>query len=432
MEKGLIFTYLLTFGGAVAALFDPFVGLLVYVGFSILKPDALWFWSIPPWHYSRVVAIGLLTGWALQGFGCWQIGRARGLVVALVGFWAWSGCAAIMAPDQAVAWRFVESTGKIVLPFLVGITTIDSMQKLKQLTWVILLSQGYVAYSLNLSYYSGYNRALEEGFAGMDNNCVAISMVTCVGLGFFLGLHAEKAWQKALAFGSAVLMAHVVMFSFSRGGLLALIITGAVAFWLIPKRPLQYLAFGVMLLLCLRLAGREVTERFLTTFTDPEARDTSARNRLDYWSYCWDSMQRRPLLGVGPDHWPQVVVKQYGRTSAEAHSVWLQIGAELGIPGLCLIVLFFGGCIIRLWPLARERTKCADPWSLHLSRMVVASIVGFAISGQFVSLKGLELPYYIVLVGAGVLKISQPPRPAMIALRLPTGTSDRPRMALAS
>ena len=37
-----------------------------------------------------------------------------------------------------------------------------------------------------------------------------------------------------------------------------------------------------------------------------------------------------------------------------------------------------------------------------VARMVWASLVGFFVSAQFVSLEGLELPYYITLVGLGI------------------------------
>jgi hypothetical protein len=38
--------------------------------------------------------------------------------------------------------------------------------------------------------------------------------------------------------------------------------------------------------------------------------------------------------------------------------------------------------------------------------MVIASLCGFAVAAQFVSLDFLEPPYYIALLGAGVLKLS--------------------------
>ena len=155
----------------------------------------------------------------------------------------------LQAPNQVVAQGYVEALAKIVLPFLVGITNVDSIRKLKQMTWVILLSQGYVALEMNLSYYSGFNRVLEIGFAGMDNNAVSIAMVTSAGMAFFFGLEAPGWWRKALAITSAGLMVHVVLFAMSRGGMLALTITGLVSMKLIPKRPKHYVALTLALLM---------------------------------------------------------------------------------------------------------------------------------------------------------------------------------------
>ena len=67
--KGLIFTYVLTYGGALLAVFNPYVGLLIYVCFAIIKPEAMWHWNVPIGNYSRIVAIGLLLGWLLNGMG---------------------------------------------------------------------------------------------------------------------------------------------------------------------------------------------------------------------------------------------------------------------------------------------------------------------------------------------------------------------------
>src|SRR6185437_11732346 len=161
--KGLLFTYALTYGGAAAALINPFHGLLVYVAFAILRPQLLWYWSVPAGNYSRIVAAGLLLGWALHSFGKWRFGRATGSVWALAALLAWSiVSAATQAENKQLAWGFVEIFAKIVLPFLVGITTIDSLKKLKQLAWVILLCEGYLALEFNLWYLGGYNRLWQE------------------------------------------------------------------------------------------------------------------------------------------------------------------------------------------------------------------------------------------------------------------------------
>src|SRR5262249_58493475 len=121
MEKGLIFTYVLTYGGAVVALFNPFYGLLVYICFAIIKPDAMWFWAVPQGNYSRIVAVALLAGWALNGFGHWSWGRGRAIILLLVAYWGWAALTAVIAPNPPLAAEVVTAIAKVTLPVLVGI-----------------------------------------------------------------------------------------------------------------------------------------------------------------------------------------------------------------------------------------------------------------------------------------------------------------------
>jgi putative inorganic carbon (hco3(-)) transporter len=399
------------YGGAVASLFKPWYGLLIYVCFAIIKPQFLWYWSVPPGNYARIVALALLAGWTLNGFGKLNFGAAKPIVLCLVGFLAWMTLSALQTINSAVAFTAVEEMVKIVLPFVVGVTLIDSVAQLKQLAWTIMLSQGFVAYEMNLAYYSGFNRIQEVGFAQMDNNCVAIAMVAGAGLAFMMGLGERVWWRKLLCFLAAALMAHCVMFAFSRGGMLGLIITGMVSFFIIPKKPKHYLMFGLAAALALRLAGPEVLERFGKTFADKEKRDESAQSRVVMWGMCLQLMAESPLLGVGPDQFP-VVMERFGiYRGKEAHTLWLQTGAELGVPGLGFLVAYYGLCSWRLWR-GRRQIALMDPRLADAARMVIASTAGFAVSAQFVSLEGLELPYYVTMIGAGALKLAGQPRSA--------------------
>lgn len=407
--KGLIFTFALTYGGAVLSLFRPFYGLLIYVAFSILRPEALWHWSVPQGgNYSRIVAIALLIGWAFNGFGNWNLGRGRTMLLCFAGFWAWAALSTLFAalfPDRGYA--FLEAMAKILLPFLVGVTVINHIDQVKQLAWTIGLSVSYVALEMNLAYYDGFNFLHENGFGGMDNNCIAIQLVSAVGFMFFLGFAARTWWQRLVAAAGVLVMINAIMFSFSRGGLLSLIITGGVAFLLIPKRPVHYLTFAATVVVGVRLAGKQVLERFATAFVDKSQRDASAESRLDLWADCWQLMQQNPLFGVGPDHFTYYAQYRLGwGTPKEAHSLWFQTGAELGFIGVGLLLLFYVACIAFLWPLTREAHPTCQPQLRDLARMVIASLAGFMVSSQFVSLEGLEMPYYVVLVGACTLKIA--------------------------
>ena len=72
---------------------------------------------------------------------------------------------------------------------------------------------------------------------------------------------------------------------------------------------------------------------------------------------------------------------------------------------ICLLT-YYGGCIILLWPYTREWCAVPDPWFRDLARMVIASIIGFMVPAMFVTLEGLELPYYVALIGASVLRLA--------------------------
>ena len=410
--KGLIFTYALTGIGVAGCLFSPFVGLLVYICFAIVRPDFMWSWSLQAGesHFSRIVGIAMLLSWAAHGFGRWNFGRAGGAVVALLGYWLWMMASSLQAADPQRAWELIEFYAKVILPFLVGLTTITTVRQLKMLAWVILLSQGYLAFELNLYYYQGAFNGPFEGWGGMDNNCVAIAMVTGVGLAFFLGMGAEGWWKKGVALVSAALMAHVIMFSFSRGGMLALALTGLMSFCLIPKKPEHYLLFGLAVLVGLRMAGPEVQKRFMTSFESNElgVREASAQSRLDLWHGALDTALRHPVFGVGPDNWGLYAPNYGWPRGKEVHSLWAQNAAEVGFVGVALLLAFFFLSIRRLWPLTHEATPVTDPWQRDAARMVIASLFGFVIAAQFVTIKYLEVPFYVALVGAGTLMLSRP------------------------
>ena len=59
-----------------------------------------------------------------------------------------------------------------------------------------------------------------------------------------------------------------------------------------------------------------------------------------------------------------------------------------------------------LWLIwVRRRHQSLDHRLDSLACGVIASLTGFLISAAFVSCEGVELPYYIGIIGAGILKL---------------------------
>ncbi|HEY7425437.1 MAG TPA: O-antigen ligase family protein [Gemmataceae bacterium] len=395
--KGLIFTYGMCYGGAVVSLFNPFAGLLIYICFAIVKPEQLWPWSVPQGNYSRTVAIALLIGWALKGFGSWRLGQAWFVIVGLVGYFFCAILSALQAPNQEVAWMFVDAIFKIVLPCIVGISLVHSVQQIKQIAWVIVLSIGYLAFTENEKYLMGelYDR----------DNLLAHMMVVGAGVGLFLGLQAQGWWRKLIAFGLTGLMVHAVLFHGSRGGMVGLLVIGVLALFFVQRNLKSYLSLALLLALGLSFAGKQVQERFSTIFASAKERDSSAQSRLDLWRDMLDATKRRPVLGAGPSHWPLLAAGYGWPPGKQGHGLWLQLSAELGVPGALGLLIYYGVCVMKLLPYARGTRVVPDPWLRGLAQMSIASLLAFMVEAQFGSFSTMEAPYYVGLLGAATLKL---------------------------
>ena len=401
--KGLLLTYLLGYGGAVVGLFQPVIALFIYVLFSIIRPQLIFGWAGNLQGMSLYVGIALLIGWGLRGFGNWRLGRATTVVTLLIAYFIWYCLSAAAAADQGLAWMLTLQRAKVVLPFLVGVTMLDSPLLVRRFLWLFVLAHGYLGFEMNLNYLQGYNKAA-DGLLG-DNNSFAISMVTAVGPAIFLGLAAERWWQKALAFGSAALILHTVLLTYSRGGMLSLLITGVVVLIVMPKRTVNLVALAVAVAIAVRFTGPELEARFKTTFAAPEHRDFSEKSRLELWQDCLTVMARHPVLGVGPGHFPKVAWEFGWSAGKEAHTTWLQAGAETGVPSLVFLFSFY--LLAALWGLrAARRHPNAETGMFGMC--VFSGLTGYMIAAQFVSIEGLEVPYYLALVAAACMKLPRP------------------------
>jgi O-antigen ligase len=402
--KGLLATFALTYGGALASFVRPYWGFLIYVAFSIIKPEAQWGFALPPLRYSLTIALALLLGWAMHGFGNWRFGRGKPVVWSLGALWGICGLASAASPQPDVAFtEFVQIT-KWMLPFLVGATLLDSIAKVRQLAWAITLSQGFLAMRFNQQYFDGEFVESDFHYGGHDNNGHALMMAACSWLAFFLGLESKRGWVKCVAWGLAALMVHYVLFSMSRGAMLAMGASGLAAFLLLPRRASHYAILTLGALGTLWFTGPLVQKEFGTIFLGYEYDGDEAVSRFDLWRGGLSAMATRPL-GVGPACFVENSA-QFGLPPKKAiHSTWIQVGAETGPLGLAAVLCFFGFGQWRLLQLLRRGRDLPAEYG-DFARMAVVAFVGYAVAAQFISAFAMEPPYYIQLIAVGVLRIA--------------------------
>jgi probable O-glycosylation ligase (exosortase A-associated) len=414
--KGLILIYTIAIFGSIGALRSPVIGLFIYVGFAVLRPQFIWGWAGNFGGLSLYVGMATLLGWLMSGFGSTKVGPGRSIVTALVFFAGWTALSASQAVDKDVAYATLTPLMKFVMPFLIGVTILDTEQRSRTMLWIIVIAMGYVSFENNLAYVQGYNIAA-EGFGGMDNNCFGVALVSTIGPAIALGLGAKNWYERLGAAVCAALILHTTLLTFSRGAMVGLLVVGATAFVMMPKRPKYLAVLALVGLLALRLTGPQLMARYATTVADGEERDGSAESRIDLWRDCIKLTIENPLFGVGPGNFP-VVAASLGYTAGkQAHSVWMQQAAETGVPGVLALALVFTLSVIKLWPLARQRLTEENRLEVAVASGLIMSIVGFGVAGQFVSLGGLEIPYYAAMIGVVLLKQHRAIHPAPASVR---------------
>ncbi len=409
---GFIFVKALTAIGLFGGWLYPVVGLMIYYAFAILRPTFLWHWAPWPFHnHSALVGASTLFGWALNGFGQWD--HLRYIRIPLLGFGlfilAGSVATVQFAVDRALAWHHLELQLKIAIMMLVMLTLVTSPRTLKIFALVILSTLGYLAYNLNFQYLQddGFAWVIYwRGFGGVDNNGLAMIMVMGVPLAFFFALWIPQLWGKALCALAAMLMIHVVLFSYSRGGMLGLIMVGATLFvfsliWL-PRKLLTILAALIFVAASFYLAGEEIREHFMTIWVDEEERDESAASRFDTWAGGWAAMQDHPF-GLGPRNFNRVS-HEYGLTwNKSVHNLFLQVGADYGFAGMIGLAIFYIGSALQCYTMSRSRVAKRLIWPVYIGQAVVLSMAGFLVCSIFIGMEEVEIGYMVAMLGLGTV-----------------------------
>ncbi|MSX03288.1 MAG: hypothetical protein F2813_09055, partial [Actinobacteria bacterium] len=123
-------------------------------------------------------------------------------------------------------------------------------------------------------------------------------------------------------------------------------------------------------------------------------------SRGAYWKVAAESFSSNPVLGEGPASFRVAWLRErpFPEAAKDAHSLYLETAAELGLVGLLALVLAFAGAIqSSLRALAIDRRAAAGPvallatWALHAGldwdwEMPAVTLVALAAAGYLAAL----------------------------------------------
>ena len=321
-----------------------YLGLMVFTAVLFFRPQDLFtpLRILPLAEIAALFALGSLIGSRL-GRGL-PLSRTTPELLAVLGF-----ALCILATAPFSVWMggaihtFTDLYAKVVLIFVLMVTTLTTPRRIEQFTWLIVIASSYIAGRTVLDYARGIN-LIENGrvqgaVGGMfkNPNDLALNMVAILPLAGVFAFRPISPLRRGVAAFGALLMLFAVVASQSRAGTVGLVAMVLVlAANLVKRRPGVVFGAALVAMLALPLLPSSYWHR-IASITDKNLDQTGsreARSRLLRESF--DAFVAHPLTGVGAGQF-----KNYnpdGREEAwrESHNVVLQVAAELGIGGLII------------------------------------------------------------------------------------------------
>lgn len=251
-----------------------------------------------------------------------------------------------------------------------------------------------------------------------DANDFATYVVTAMPFGVYFAHASKRLMGRMIAAGSLVVLTLGFVRSGSRGGFIAL---AAVSVFIVARYSAIQLrwrlsAAALVVLVLFTTASDQYWQQMGTILSDSDYNRTQESGRLQIWSRGMGYMLDNPLFGVGPGNFQaaegtlSVLAErqQYGvgvRWNAP-HDVFVQAGAEMGIPGLMLFVGLLASAFVTLRRSREDQSVAPDARAAQLTPAVTASLLGFVVGSVFLSLAYAEMLYTLVALAIGLRKIT--------------------------
>jgi O-antigen ligase len=275
------------------------------------------------------------------------------------------------------------------------------------------------------------------GAFAYDANDIAVVAVIGIPLAVWY-LVDQRNYLRVAMLVVLPLFFYLVYKSGSRGGFLGMIGVSA-AFFLVglgrihPKVRQAGLAVGLLALVAVPFLPDSYMSSMKTITSEEDYNRTSPRGRINIWKRGIGYAVANPILGIGLANFGSMEgrtdiakaqkAKGKGWKWSAAHNSLVQITAELGFIAGALFVTIILGSIINLVR-AHRRNQGLD----QLPAFLALSVVGYAITGFFLSWAYYDLTHVLFGLAGGVLiQYSSRNMTAGAALAAPAGPPRLPR-----
>ena len=173
-----------------------------------------------------------------------------------------------------------------------------------------------------------------------------------------------------------------LLYSYSRGGYISLILGIAVIFMRFKNRKKMLLPLILVAAIGLANLPKSVEERFSSIDAEEGERDASADSRFVFWAIVLEKWAARPILGFG---YYTVQDKSINPHEMDTHNYFVKALVERGVLGFVILLILLRMC----WNLAKRNLywhgndPMHDGVVLGLSGAILALMLGSMFGDRF-------------------------------------------------
>lgn len=308
-------------------------------------------------------------------------------------------------PDRSMA-RFLDDVKDAAIAIII-VSLMQTPSAFRRVIWVII-SSGIFLCTLSVyqyftgtydNNYWGFALSLSHQIIGAiddfratgplgDPNFFAQIVVVFVPIALERFMHEEKTLYRFLAFWCLVTSAITVIITYSRGGLLAMLIGVLIyLFYYPPKRAqVAVILFGFAALY--NFLPQNYMDRLMTLtffFQDrgtSRLEERSLQGRLSENLAALEMVKDKPIFGVGLNSY-KYLFPTYSKNlglalvagEREAHNTYLEVLAETGIVGFLIFTLVLGSCV---YMIIKAREVFVEKKLHDYASMSIGYLGGFA------------------------------------------------------
>jgi len=306
------------------------------------------------------------------------------------------------------SWEFISDTFvKNVFAFFVLVHVMKDERDIKVVVWAALWSVALLGI-LGLLEHAGGRMRISSTY---DPNDVAYIMNCFIPLAFYLSRSCGTILKLLCYILMGVLIVAVISTA-SRGGFVGLVSIFLVILLKERRNKLKILLLAAFVgLVALSFSGPAYWERMGTILDENDYNYQAGSGRIELWKRGVRMMVDNPLIGAGIGQYNVAEgllhEGERGWKWSVAHNSYLQIGVELGFPGLILFLLMIAKSIV----VARKLQASPGPFEASAFLAATSSglevgLYGYCVSGVFLSQAYSPVLLYFLSLATALYAVS--------------------------